>query len=233
MAKPFTLDGGGYLILLLLLLPLSYSQLHSVQLSEATLRWFDLSDDFALASHSVTMVRTNRSMPLCLQHIQSLTAMASRRLWDPGIWSTVCRVMPTMVADGRHRNPFLPWIADVQRANEWMIDCTYNLSPPSRQLSLLAVPTKWRVFIQGHGCDDNGIGLFKPFAPTILYSRCAISSCRNVLTRLFHSPPSLRPIPDHDVASVDSVDKCRGVLIQSLFQCSHPILSRPTVPNIR
>ena len=46
-------------------------------------------------------------------------------------------------------------------------------------------------------------------------------------THAFVAPTVDRSNP-HNLA-----DKCRGALIQSLFQYSHPILSRPTVPNIR
>jgi len=93
MAKPFTLapNGGGYLILLFLLLPipLSYSQLHSVQLSEAT---FNLGDDFALTTVTLTMphVACNMETPrfdnVTIKLSSSLQAPSLCLVWDPGIW---------------------------------------------------------------------------------------------------------------------------------------------------
>jgi len=44
--------------------------------------------------------------------------------------------------------------------------------------------------------------------------------------------PTNTPISVDRSNTHDSADECRGALIQLLFQHSHPILSRPTVPNI-
>ena len=48
----------------------------------------------------------------------------------------------------------------------------------------------------------------------------------SVSTHAFVAPTVDRSNPHN------SADKCRGALIQSLFHYSHPVLSRPTVPNI-
>jgi len=80
MVLPFALVilGCRYLFLFLSLCVASCSPyLHLAQSALSTVRWFNLGDDFALASHSnvtmvnVTMVRANR--------------LLLRRIWDPGI----------------------------------------------------------------------------------------------------------------------------------------------------
>jgi len=59
--------------------------------------------------------------------------------------------------------------------------------------------------------------------PRLIQLRPTIAARDPFLSSVFHR--------DHDVASLDSADS-HGALIQSLFQYSHPVLSRPTVPNI-
>jgi len=201
MVLPFALahdDSGGYLILLFLLFPLSYSQPHSVHFSEATLRWFGLGDasratavmvdDFALR-HDVAVAVDTMESPL------------SRRLWDPGI---------------RPPAPLHPSIG--------------SMSPIDPQVQHL----------QGVFDRTDIIGLIKPFAPTVLHSRHAASlKMPTMPTVTTHPTARLRRQWDPGIVSMATC--CRNVLTWTVnvvvvmvnrFHYRHPVLSRPTVPNI-
>jgi len=106
------------------------------------------------------------------------------------------------------------------------------------------------------GIASRAIGLFKTFAPTVLYSRCATSSMPSPLVSMFHYhrgtscgvamvSASIEPIRCDPFlpwrAPVDgaapTVDRDPFLLRPTrpmivMFQYCHPVLSRPTVPNI-
>jgi len=70
-----------------------YSHLHHVQFATAVLSLFDVCDHFAVAMARVMVLCSRRAAMIPLPFVISSMAKASRRLWDPGIRSTACRLL--------------------------------------------------------------------------------------------------------------------------------------------
>ena len=178
--------------MLLLLFPLSCSQLHSVHFSEAILRWFDLGDAFAFGRASMAL--------------SNKLTMMTRFIWDPGgmlpiepVVNLLChRVSPTAATEAALR-----WFA---LGDEFALSSSSSCptSLPTMEHDVTDV-------------DDHDPFLFPAQETTMA-----------------------RPLTPLALATVKStsrplINECRGALalIQSLFQCSHPVSSWPTVPNIQ
>mgnify|MGYP000464332964 CR=1 FL=1 len=227
MVLPFALAVGSYPILFLLLSILLYhSQLHSVQLSGATLGWFDLGDDFASTNFALTSIEfdlpTGHSnvvvvtMPFVSHEDGGLFALRDdRRLWDPGIHQFV----------GRNTTMFDP-IAT-------MMDLLMPLIPAHVAL---------RLDVVGVDVDNTMRRLWDPgIRSTARAQRGAPAtdtwinlSNRMASTSLFGQTIDLDPLRPMPTTTLPT-NTCRRALalIQSLFQYFHPVLSRPTVPNIQ
>ena len=213
MAKPFALapNGGGYLIFLFLLLsiPLLYSQLHLVQLS------FDLGDDIDVLTMFAIELPVNVPMP------------RRRRQWDPGINVTQACLTPTVTTASTMSTDSLDaTLSTSPSCPVW--DPSPTMPPPAAEMPLAPTasmttvralsPSLW--LLNSLVCGVPQRRRRRQWDPGIL--KCSKNGTTTTV--------------DRDWSRVDrSIDHSMSLAlsIQSLFQYSHPVLSRPTVPNIR
>jgi len=212
MVLPFALviapNGGGYLIFLfpLLPIPLLCSQLHLVQLL------LDLGDDFdVLTMMTVTVTMPSFAIELPANH-------------NPCNATTLLMMTATMASPTLQLARFI-W--DPGGIGMSLIDPVTGIDPAAEmplQPLLSPSPSLPSLPTVEH---DNGNSLVcgVPHLPPMTTVRLQLVSV-SVSTHAFVAPTVDGSNP-HTLA-----DKCRGALIQSLFHYSHPVLSRPTVPNI-
>ena len=224
MAKPFALapNGGGYLIFLFLLLPipLLYSQLHLVQLS------FDLGDNFDL------LTMPSLALP--------------RRQWDPGIPTTTTPTNTPTMARQLSSCCCLP-LPSINNGTVGRIHC---LTMPLVNESCFqhSDPGIWSAH-QPHTHDgaSSSVGLLRRQWDPGIPKHSTI--CRREADGL--CAMMVMPVPvliDFDLTARHStivrlwlscqVDASLGLTpsalatVKSIFHYVHPVLSRPTVPNI-
>ena len=218
MVLPFALVilGCRYLFLFLSLYTASYSP--SLQHVQAMV---NASSDFAL---------TNRIAPrVTMAPRPMMPCLTLRRQWDPGIPKHIdveLTMSPIDPGDGTDRPP-APLHASI-----W-VQAKATLAVPTKPTTSLPIVG----LCQADG-DNDHVGLWLSYHAlshaSVDWQSSNRSSpwCYPFLSLQQIPPPTTTPLISADRPASGGL-KCREVLIQSLFQYSHPILSRPTVPNIQ
>jgi len=211
MANPFTLalNGGSYTIFLFLL--------HPITLSYLVLRWFDLGDDFEALK--VLCFELTSTFAMTATIAMMTATMASWFIWDPGGMSPMESIDPVDRTD----RPPAPLHASIGSMS------------PIEFLSLIA----W-LFRPSLSSSRPSVTMASTMA-SLASLRLSIAICLPVLRHPFLLRPT-RPMVFRFPAQAQETTMVRPLTpsvfqhcptsIQSLFQYSHPVLSRPTVPNI-
>jgi len=213
MAKPFALapNGGGYLIFLFLLLPipLLYSQLHLV-------------DALTMMTVTVTIDRSIDVAGASGSNVND-TRRRRRRQWDPGItkhsnngrssFITSCR-RPT---SSRNSGEVVP-SSKIPTMTPSFAPATNDVFYTRRMAAATRVRRVWdpgiRAAAIGVPADSNVVVVTMARTDMQLPVASSYMTLANRLHRVFLlTPLSL-------------------ATVKSIFHYSHPVLSRPTVPNI-
>jgi len=225
MALPFALDGGGYFIFLSIYATLCSLYLHQVQCTEDPL-------DF-----DVSIMTTDRSMsslltwlPILLTVTMAstmLTARRRRRLWDPGRSHPMASLYPMAWIDVMESSPslsmsvLLTWslLFAVTMASTML---TAHLTPRRRTARWYPGISELRGYHDGTAgtclvtVDRDVVGVCGRHIQLIVLQRWMIS--------YVYQRPASRFLHRRSLPWIDQVPL--------LFHYSHPVLSRPTVPNI-
>jgi len=218
MAKPFALapNGGGYLIFLFLLLPipLLYSQLHLV----------DLGDDFDALTMMTVTVTIDRSIDVAGASGSNVNdTRRRRRQWDPGITKhsnngrsssiTSCR-RPT---SSRNSGEVVP-SSKIPTMTPSFAPATNDVFYTRRMAAATRVRRVWdpgiRAAVIGVPADSNVVVVTMARTDMQLPVASSYMTLANRLHRVFLLTSSAL------------------ATVKSIFHYSHPVLSRPTVPNI-
>jgi len=207
-----------YLFLFLSLYTASYSPyLHHVQLATATFSLFDVHYHFALtADHFAFTLRRRRRHVVAVDDddVHNTMRQSARRVWDPGIDPGIDFVFNESLSCHRLSASRLE-VVDVNTVNVATMTVQALLS-----MSILTMPRASARRAWDPGIDP---GNEMPLAPT--------ASPFNPMASLYPLA-SHYPFVDQDVAlwlRFQCLPRDDNVL---LFHYSHPVLSRPTVPNI-
>jgi len=220
MVPPFALAlaVGSYLFILSIYATLSYLHLHHhVQGAPATATWIDRGDDLTNAS-SLSTDHSKPVAPTVLHFALTSTSTLTmkRRQWDPGIRLAFSPMMASLYDD-----------SSVGSCDRSPIDPTMNRS--FAMVRRLRLRRQWDPGIAKDGIDrsfhlpmshSNGVVIDRSFHLPSSHSNVVVVMtpwrlpCR-LLRRLLR------------ITAVGTPS-----LVASIFHYCHPVLSRPTVPNI-
>jgi len=236
--------------------PLGFLSLTNKQASSGR----DTVDDFALL-RSFPSRQLNNATALRVALTNTTTLPLSRRLWDPGIRFTPNMTMA--IASRRSTSSNIDWLLwnrsmllhDADNATTLLAACCVNVTmvrrliwdPGIASCAVGTMPVYLEVFRQWQW-DHASI----PSRSHYSHVQRELVADSNVIVTMIPTTPSVvtmirfTALIDHDRRVWDpgihrsvgrnttlSVLATAAALIQSLFQYSHPVLSRPIVPNIQ